>query len=631
MKVLALSLFMAAAATQPMPASGAAQAQGETKGQPGAAKVAAADAEAERKAKTGWWAEADKTRDQRLGWWRDARFGAFIHWGVYSDPAGEFRGRRTSEYSEHLMRLLEIPRATYRDEIAAKFQPDAFDPDDWVARMKAAGMRYVIITAKHHDGFAMWPSQVSDYNIRDVSGFKRDPMRELVEAARKAGLHVGFYYSHVWDWESADAPGNEWEYGNPGVGSFRKQGGVDWWKTNPAFIANTDRYIDSKVIPQLKELVSRYSPDILWFDTPRDMPFFQSARIVEAVRSFAPDVVINGRATRNSDMNLGDYRNTADRPAEIRPTEGDWEAIPTTNNSYGYSKIDRDFKSPEHFIQLLAKAVAKGGNLLLNVGPRGDGTLDSPDVAILQGIAEWMAVNGDSIHGAGRTPLERQAWGDSTLKGNTLYLHAFRWPANRKLVVSGLSSEAKRAYLLSDAAKTALPLKRLNPAQLQITVPAQMPDRIDTVVVLESAGPVAAQKGRTIDLKYGENQLLAFDARAEGKGLRYGDGKTARYYVDGLEQPGNRLAWQVNGQAAGQARLRLRYSTEAATGGKFLVEYNGKTLTAPIAQTKSATDLTTVELGRIALAIGKPAPLTLKIDGAQKDSVHVFELLIDRP
>lgn len=628
MKALALALFIAAA----MPVSGVAHAQDEPSDEPGAAKVAAADVEAERKAKTGWWAEAGKTRDQRIQWWRDARFGAFIHWGVYSDLAGEWQGKPTSGYAEHIMRKWKIPLATYRNEVAAKFNPTAYDANAWVAQMKAAGMRYIVITAKHHDGFAMWPSKANRYNIRDISGFKRDPMQELVDAARKAGLHIGFYYSHVWDWEDPGAPGNDWDYDNPG-GDNKLHGGVGWWKTYPQFLANTDRYIDNKAIPQLKELIARYHPDILWFDTPRDMPFFQSARIVEAVRAAAPDVVINGRATTSSAMFLGDYRSTSDRPAETRPTEGDWEAIPTTNESYGYHKGDHSFKTPEHFIQLLAKAVAKGGNLLLNVGPRGDGTLDAPDVAILQGIAKWMAVNGDSIHGAGRTPLERQPWGDSTLKGNTLYLHAFRWPADRKLVVSGLTSEAKRAYLLSDARKTALPLKRLNPAQLQITVPAAMPDKIDTVVVLESAGPVAAQTGRTIDLEYGENQLLAFDAQAEGKGFRYGDGKTARYYVDGLEQPGNRLVWQVNGQAAGQARLRLRYSTAAptATAGNFLVEYNGKTLTAPIAPTKSATDLATVELGRIALATGKPVPLTLKIDGAQKDSVHVFELLVDRP
>src|SRR5262249_49196782 len=160
-----------------------------------------------------------------------------------------------------------------------------------------------------------------------------------------------------------------------------------------------------------------------------------------------PNVVVNGRAARGLGKNFGDYADTADNPVEVRETPGDWEAIPTVNNSYGYNKLDNAYKTPEFFIQLVAKIAAKGGNTLLNIGPRGDGTIDEHATQILQGLARWMAANGDSIHGTSRTPLDRQAWGDSTLKDNTLYLHVFQWPTDGKLVVSDLQGDVKRAYL----------------------------------------------------------------------------------------------------------------------------------------------------------------------------------------
>ncbi|MBO9707394.1 MAG: alpha-L-fucosidase [Caulobacter sp.] len=587
----------------------------------GIGAATARDAEASRRALDGWWREAGKTRDQRLAWFRQARFGVFVHWGPYSVLGGQWRGQPNPGYSEHIMRVARIPRQTYRDEVAAKFHPDAYDARTWVKAMKAAGAGYVILTAKHHDGFALWPSKASDYNIAQVSGFKRDPLAELVAAARAEGLKVGFYYSHAFDWEDPDAPGNDWDYDNPG-GDRKLHGGIDWWNAYPQFLTNTDRYIDRKVIPQLNELITHYHPDILWFDTPGKLPFFQQARIVEAVRKADPNVVINGRAARSADLNLGDYLDTADRPAELRPTAGDWEAIPTTNESYGFNALDHSHKSVAHFVQLIAKATAKGGNILLNVGPRGDGTLDAPDAAILAGVGQWMGVNGESIKGASRTPLDRQAWGDTTVKGDRLYLHVFDWPRSGSLRLGGLTSPPKRAYLL--ATKAPVAIKPVGSGDYDVALPANAPDAADSVIVVETDGPVRGETGRLIETRWGTNQLLAFDATALGSGFSYGDGKTARFYVDGLEKTGNRLVWPVRATAPAPVRVRVRYSTPGETSARVLLRYGDATLAAQLTPTHGDRDLQEVELGVLDLKSGALQDLTLSLEADHP--VHIFSL-----
>ena len=378
--------------------------------------------------------EPDAARDARVAWHQEARFGCFMHWGVYSAIGGEWPGVKPGTYSEHLMRWAKIPRAEYLEKVVRPFNPAKFDADAWVRTIRDAGMRYLVITAKHHDGFAMYPSQASNYNIT-LTQCQRDPMRELRAACTRHGIKFGFYYSHAFDWEHPDAPGNDWDYDNPG--GDKKLGGEQWWQGPRAdFLPRAQRYVNEKSIPQIRELIAMYHPDILWFDTPHKLPPEENRRILAAVRAADPHVVVNGRLVRD----YGDYKNTADRPAEIPYTEGNWEGIPTTNESYGWSKIDHRHKPPEHFIVLLAKSVSKGGNMLLNIGPMGTGELDPVDVKILHGIGEWMKTNGESIYGAGRTPLAVQNWGTSTwnARTHTLYLHVFHWPADGRLVVAGV-------------------------------------------------------------------------------------------------------------------------------------------------------------------------------------------------
>ena len=330
-----------------------------------------------------WWRESMKTRDERLEWWREARFGMFIHWGVYSGLGNEFHGKKGGGYAEHIQRVLKIPIPVYRKEVAGTFNPTNFNADEWVSLAKQAGMGYIVITAKHHDGFAMWPTKVNDYNIMDATPWKHDPMSDLKEACQKQGIRFGFYYSQAFDWGEKDGAGNDWDYDNPG--GDKLLGGKNWWETRPEFMAHARKYVDEKAIPQLRELIKMYDPDILWFDTSGKLPPSENLRIMKAVREASPRVVISGRLVGG----WGDYDDTTDRPAEFPPHAGDWEAIPTTDESYGWNKFDTSHKPPSHFIQLLAKASARGGNILMNIGPMGDGRIDPKDVAILKGIGDW--------------------------------------------------------------------------------------------------------------------------------------------------------------------------------------------------------------------------------------------------
>lgn len=537
-----------------------------------------------------------ETRDGRLAWWREARFGMFIHWGVYSGLGGTWQGMPVKGYAEHIQRMLKIPIPVYREQVAGKFNPKEFNADEWIRTAKEAGMGYFIITAKHHDGFAMYESKVSGYNIVQATPFKRDPMKELQAACRKHGVNFGFYYSHAFDWGDANAPGNDWDYDNPG-GDRLLHGGRNWWESSPELLPKVRRYVDEKAIPQLLELIKNYDPDILWFDTPHKLPDAENARIMKAVRGAKSTIVINGRLLRN----CGDYAFTADRPAEFAPHAGDWEGIPTTNESYGWNQNDNSHKPPEHFIRLLAKAAARGGNVLMNVGPMGSGKMDPKDIAILHGIGKWWQVNGESIRGTTRTPLPVQAWGESTRKANTLYLHVFEWPRDGKLVVGGLKNKARRAFLLSDAKRAPLPAERLNPLDLAIQVPAAAPDPADSVVVVEVEGEIAADGNRLLVSNVPNDTLRAFDGQLRGKSLRFGAGKSKDAYVENWSKPTELVAWSVRLNRPATFDVMIAYDAEAGSaGGSYTVKLGGETLSGTVTKDNNAAE----PLGRVRLQPG---------------------------
>ena len=545
-----------------------------------------------------WWRQSMLTHDQRMAWWRKARLGMFLHWGVYSQLGGEWDGKQYRGYAEHIQRMAKIPIPVYRQRVAGAFNPTQFNADEWVRLAKQAGMGYIVITAKHHDGFAMYDSKVSDYNVVQATPWHHDPMRDLKTACDKYGLRLGFYYSHAFDWGDAEAPGNDWDYANPG-GDRLLHGGEKWWASSPQYLPQVDHYLNRKAIPQIQELIKNYHPAILWFDTPHKNPPGENLRVLKATREAGPDVIIDGRLLTG----YGDYASTADRPAEFKPQAGDWEGVPTTNESYGYNKGDHSQKPPPFFIRLIAKAAARGGNLLMNIGPMGDGRFDPADVSILEGIGKWMAVNGDSIHGTERTPLPVQAWGESTRQGNLLYLHVFDWPRDGQLVLGGLRADVKGAHLLSDPKRAPLSVERLNPLDVRITVPAAAPDAVDSVVAIETAGlssPDSVDATRLLSPMQ-INTLRVFDGNLTGSTITFGDGKKENAYVLNWSKPTEFISWPARLTEPTTFDVSVSYDAEAGSaGGAYAVAIGTQTLTGTV----QASNGRMLPLGRVPLAPG---------------------------
>jgi len=423
-------------------------------------------------------AETKDERDARMKWWREARFGMFIHWGVYSVPAGIYKGERIKGVGEWIMNKAQIPVAEY-EQFAARFNPVGFDADDWVRIAKSAGMKYIVITSKHHDGFCLWDSRVSDYDIMDASPFNRDILEELSEACRKQGIRLCFYYS-IMDWHHPDAQAPHYPTYNT------KE------KKNPNF----PRYVDRYLKPQLKELVNGYGPlGVLWFDgqwipewTEQD-----GIEMYKYVRSLQPSIIINNRVgkgrwgmaglTEDSRF-AGDFGTPEQRIPDSGLPGADWETCMTMNRTWGYKSYDDQWKSAETLLHNLIDIVSKGGNYLLNVGPTAEGLIPEPSVERLGTMGNWMKVNGESIYGTGPSPYPAPSWGRFTTKPGKLYVHVFQWPENGILRIAAENIGATRAYLLADQARNPLKVEKTRDA-LVVRVPATPPDRIASVVVIE--------------------------------------------------------------------------------------------------------------------------------------------------
>ena len=562
--------------------------------------------------------------DARIGWWREARFGMFVHWGVWSVLQGSWNGKHYMGYAEHIQRMAKIPEAVYHKEVAGTFNPTNFDADAWVKLAKETGMGYFIITAKHHDGFAMFASKASPWNVVQATPWHHDPMKDLRAACQKYGVKFGFYYSHAFDWGEENGAGNDWDWPNPGGDKLLH--GADWWLTYPEFLPKVRKYVDEKSIPQILELIKNYHPDILWFDTPHKIPPEENLRIFAAVRKADPNIVINGRIFSGANPNwfgLTDYINTGDKPSEFAPQDGDWEGVPTTNESYGYNANDHSHKTVAHFIRLLAKAAARGGNILLNMGPRPDGTVDPADVKIFQGIGAWWAVHGESIRGTTRTPLPRQTWtGESTRKGSTIYLHVFDWPTNGELLVSGLKTEVKHVRLLG-APAAAVAVKRLNEFDFQLAgLPENSPDAADSVIALECASAPVADPAQLLIPAVAKNELQGLDARLTAPAnYRTGRGTGDAWVVNWISTNAA-ASWQVRVEqkvtfnatlvydaAGGAKKNRLvegdagkeLAKASAGAGGAYAVTLAGKVFANPVKTGKNVSD----PLGRITIAPGR--------------------------
>lgn len=399
-------------------------------------------------------------QDPRLDWWRRAKFGMFIHWGLYAIPAGEWKGEQIPGIGEWIMYRARIPVEEY-EELAEQFDPVKFDAAEWVSLAKNAGQKYIVITSKHHDGFCMFDSDVTDYNIVDATPFGRDPIKELAAECQKQGVKLGFYYSQTQDWHHPGGVGNDWDYDE------EEKDFAD--------------YLENYVKPQVRELLTNYGPiAIIWFDTPREITEEQSRSLLNLVHELQPDCLVSGRVGNT----LGDYASTGDNAIPDEAVDMDWETPATINDTWGYKTYDDNWKSAETLIQKLVDIVSKGGNYLLNVGPTAEGVIPQPSVDRLLSMGNWLKRNGDSIYGTTPGPLQGLEWLRSTTKPGMVYLHVFDWPEGGEIEIPSLDGQVSNVRLLSGTCAE-LPFSD-DGEKIIIEGPVKAADPADTVIVLET-------------------------------------------------------------------------------------------------------------------------------------------------
>jgi len=418
-----------------------------------------------------------------MAWWREARFGMFIHWGLYAIPAGQWGDVKT--HGEWIRDTAQIPVADY-DTLLTQFDPVKFNADEWVALAKDAGVKYIVITTKHHDGFCLFDSQYTDFDVMS-SPFKRDIMKELARACAAAGVRLGWYHS-IMDWHHPDyLPRRPWE------------------KTaRPSTGADFDRYI-SYMKNQLRELLTHYGPiGVLWFDGQWEGTWNdERGRDLEAyVRSLQPDIIINSRVGRHggpygidqSQGGLGDYGTPEQFIPESAIPGVDWETCMTVNDHWGYNENDLNWKSGRQLLRMLIDIASKGGNFLLNVGPTAEGTIPQASAERLRYIGGWLKLNGESIYGTQAGPFKQSPpWGRCTQKrlagGDTrLYLHVFDMPSDGKLVLNGLLNQPQRSFLLARGRQAVVEAKQWKD-RVEVIVPGSISAEDVFVIALDLEGP----------------------------------------------------------------------------------------------------------------------------------------------
>ncbi len=458
--------------------------------------------------------------EDRMAWWREARFGLFLHWGLYAIPAGEWGEGKN--HAEWILTTAQIPVAKY-EEFVGQFDPVDFDADAWVRMAKRAGMKYIVITSKHHDGFCLFDSAHTDYDVMSTP-FRRDILAELAEACQREGLKMCWYHS-IMDWHHSDY--------------LPRRG----WESRSAEGADLDRYV-AYMRAQVEELLTNYGEiGVMWFDGEWEGSWSheRGVALYDLCRRLQPDVIVNNRVDKGRSGMAGmtsDERFAGDfgTPEQEIPATGlpgvDWETCMTMNRHWGYNRHDQDWKSTADLVRKLVDIASKGGNFLLNVGPTAEGRFPEASIQRLEEIGQWMDVHAESIRGTGASPFADLPWGRCTARrvegGTRLYLHVFDWPADGRLVVPELGNEPVRAYLL------ARPEPALSAAQengsVAITVPAEPLDPIDTVVVLEVEGePIVFETPRIVA---DSDQLL--DALEVELAVRSSE-LSVRFTLDGTE------------------------------------------------------------------------------------------------
>lgn len=534
--------------------------------------------------------ETPARHDARMAWFRDARFGMFIHWGLYSQIGGEWKGKPASVNgcAEWLMFAVKPPVAEYA-AFAKQFNPVKYDPDAWVRAAKAAGMKYIVITTKHHEGFAMFKSKASAYNIADATPYGKDVIKPLAEACRRHGIKLGFYYSQNLDW-------------------YHPGGGSSGW--DPVQKGSADKYVDELVIPQLREILSNYGKvDILWFDIVNaHINKSRADRIWKAVLEKQPGLIINNRLG-------GGYHGDIETPEQHIPPAGfpgkDWESCMTMNKTWGFSKHDNHWKPTRTLIENLADIASKGGNYLLNVGPNELGEIPAPSLERLAEIGAWMKVNGEAIHAtrsAGFSTLPE--WGRVTKRDNpngttTLYAIVFDAPKSGEITFPGLANPAVSARILGGPAVSPVS----DGASLRVPLPASCADMKDFVVAINVRGALVTDNVAR-PLASGEYRLTPRQAETT-KGLR--EEVLGTSGVDHAPEPhlgcwtdaSATASWKLKAKTAGEFTLSARVGAPNPSAGSVLEFVLGDTvLPLEIKPTGDWNRYATVPVGTLRVPAG---------------------------
>jgi alpha-L-fucosidase len=544
-------------------------------------------------------------KDERLAWWRDARFGMFIHFGLYSTPAGTWDGKPVGGVGEWLLQNGRIDPIAYERELVPKFNPVKFDAREWARIAKDAGMGYVVITTKHHDGFALWDSAASDYDVM-ATPFRRDIMKELADAVRAEGLRICWYHS-IMDWHHPDyQPRREWD-------------------ARPVDPKSYPRYVDF-MFAQLRELLTNYGDiGILWFDGEWEGTWNHDwgKKTDDFVRSLQPRIIVNNRVDSGragmegfsaDEHARGDYGT----PEQTIPPNGmpgkDWETCMTMNDTWGYKASDGNWKSARTMIRMLCDIASKGGNFLLNVGPKGDGTIPAESVERLKRMGEWMRVNGEAIRGTQASPFTRKLpWGRVTMKhpfrsgaqATTLYLHVFDWPADGTLRLDGIENAASGARVLGATDRT--PVASRDGGAIVVSGLGSTPVDPDcTVVRVDVAGVPEVLPFAVAPAADGSIACMAADAIVTGS-IQYED----RFANLGWwRDTASAASWPLSVPEAGAFDAVIDYAASAECGGtgEWQVRADGKTIASGTVELPGRGgwgDFATVPLGRVALPAGR--------------------------
>ena len=522
----------------------------------------------------------------RTKWFRQARFGMFIHWGVYSVPAGEWLGQPVRGIGEWIMMNGKIPIVDYK-ALAKEFTASKYDPKSWAALAKRAGMKYVVITSKHHDGFALYDSAASDWNVVKASPAGRDLLAPLAEAVRTEGLKFGLYYSQAQDWT------------NPGGA---KSGGKGDW--DPAQAGDYDKYLREVALPQAREIIERYSPALLWWDTPIGMT---SARVKPFADLLAqhPQIITNNRLG-------GGYQGDTKTPEQHIPPRGVpgemFEVCMTMNDTWGFKRDDHNWKSVRQLLRNLSDISSKGGNFLLNVGPTAEGEIPRESIERLEAIGRWMDVNSAAIYATEASPFPRRLpWGRVTQRraadgATTLFLHVWDWPADGHLLLPTVTQKPTRGALLAGGVAVTT---EASPAGLVVRLPASAPDADVSVVRLDFAAPVVVtQEPFNLPDANGRITFPAQDADAHG---HYDGNLTLVHagedsYLTNWKNGRWRAEYTVNSATA--RRWRVTAEVAAPDASKLLLVVGKKETPAAVAATGPDLTWQTVTLGEIELPAG---------------------------